>query len=295
MNIPTTLYTTLLAAPLPVLVLPAQAHEEIQWQNIVIAAPEHLADTATALAEQLRPLTEGDVSIAHNNSPLPQDCTRIELSERKGPAFAYVVWPAQEHYCIRLILSSSENKQNILQRFINGLRPAVHNGKFAPVDKDVLRESLMDAVRPQLINWDTIVISGAMIYEETEAAIADWFRRNTCATVHVHCDHIGDFQALDYGASYILLQLDLWEEDAGLSITRGPLVPTLHIKCSFPGEAPLIFDAAASAALTEEALHHLEQLRALMKDGKLPPIRVEELQEALNRKIESGAFSTPSQ
>lgn len=110
------LLPTLLAAPLTSLVLPAQAQDMVQWQNIVISAPENLEDTATALAELLIPLTEGNVSFSCNNRPISPDCTRIELSERLGPAFAYVAWPEQEYSCIRLILCSSEQKLHNMDR-----------------------------------------------------------------------------------------------------------------------------------------------------------------------------------
>ncbi len=271
------LLPTLLAAPLTSLVLPAQAQDMVQWQNIVISAPENLEDTATALAELLIPLTEGNVSFACNNSPISSDCTRIELSERLGPAFAYVAWPEQEYSCIRLILCSSEDKQHILQRFMNGLQPAIQRGKLAPIGKGELRESLMAAVRPQRINWDNIVVANNEIF------LAEWFRQNTLANVHVHGGYIDSFEAPDYGAEYLVVQLDAYDDKDDLSITQGNILPTLTIQCAIPSDESesWVYAGGHTHQIQNEALRQLERLRPLIHHGHIPPMTVQELQQYL--------------
>ena len=283
---PTTLPTALFCL-LPALIAPAQAAEQaITWQNIGVYSPAEYREDAMQLILKLRPYTEGkilwyDSNTQAKNSKKAQG-TVIELQLTDEPTHAYC-FENRVVVCINRETAKT-NKAETLDKFAAALLQCVKNGKLAPVQHRELRKLLISTYQQEIIDWKHIVLIGDNAPELKELLL-----RYTDAKIdyrEMRKEFIADYRGL--GDHYVELHLEFgyhrWhkEEMQAFHFGGSRTVPRITITYvpqykELPTEEER---RAAIQAKREAAVRRFEEvLQPLLRNGKLAPISVSELQK----------------
>ncbi len=245
-------------------------YEPLRWQKLTISTPPELAATAAILAERLRPITSGVVQVADKAT----DGMEIRLSAHRAPAQATAI--AKDN-CILLCINPEEDIPTNLAGFLKALQE-ISQEEQAPlssVSEKRLNRHFHEACRTHIIDWQHIVLPA-----ELGEDVADWFRKHAGAKVDFYSSENTPLELTRHSLRVKLIhggrnkELNAWT-DMRVGTTH---IPTLTLAVAPPSNGA----ASDTEYLKATALQLLEWLRPLMKDGKLPPIPVEELQKHLN-------------
>lgn len=242
-------------------------YEPIMWDNVSISAPESMLGTAKALAEQLSPPTAGKVNVATEQPA--QGTTIIQLSIHQAPTQAKAIAGQNS---IQLCINHNDEADIAVEHFMQVLRQiaAEDGGMLHSVSEKRLNTAFHEAYRVHIIDWQHIAIP-----TEPGEEVADWFREHTNAIVELYDDDA----TINYTQHTLLVKVHK-ERNWSLMTVAADITPTLHLSIARKRKDSTLTDTEYRQAV---ALQLLEWLRPLMKDGKLPPVTVEELQQHLRK------------
>ena len=246
-------------------------YEPITWENITIVAPESLQTSGKTLTEQLRPLVAGTVGMI--SEPSAKATTIIHLNIHKAPTQAKAIAAKN---CIQLNINHQDNTSAAIDKFVKVLRKisAEDGGKLRSVSEKRLNADFHETYRIHTVDWQHIAIP-----EELGKEVEDRFRQYTDAEIELYNDNT----PINYTRHTLLVKMRYGGKGEGnwtLMTLAADIIPTLHLRIAKKRKDRALTDTQYRQAV---ALQLLEWLRPLMKDDKLPPITVEELQEHLRK------------
>ncbi|MBQ3217313.1 MAG: hypothetical protein IJB33_00395 [Akkermansia sp.] len=246
-------------------------YDAISWQEVTITAPPELAGTATRLAENLTSFIAGSVHLADKR----MSGTEIRLSTHQAPA---QVKASAKDKCIELKINPSDNEDTNLAPFLRALKEVTEEEKspLSSVSEARLNRHFHEACRTKIIDWQHVILP-----IELGEDVADWFRRH--ADARVEFDNLKN-ESIEYNRHSLKVRMIYGARNREMGAWTNMMVgsthiPTLTLTIAAKHKSPL----SDTAYCQTVALQLLEWLRPLMKDGKLPALRVEELQEHLNK------------
>lgn len=245
-------------------------YDAISWQEVTITAPPELEGTAARLAENLASIIAGSVRVNDKR----MSGTEIRLSTHLAPTQAKA---SAKDKCIELKINPADNEDTNLALFLRALKEITEEEKspLRSVSEGRLNRHFHKACRTESIDWQHVILP-AELGEE----VADWFRRHADACVEF--DSLNE--TIEYNRHSLKVRLIYGGRNSVMGTWTNMMVASTHIPT-----LTLTIAAKRKSTLSDTAyrqavaLQLLEWLRPLMKNGKLPPIRVEELQEHLNQ------------
>jgi hypothetical protein len=246
-------------------------YKPITWENVIIVAADSMQKSAQALTEQLRPIVTGSISMI--SEPSAEAATIIKLNIHKAPTQAKAI---AEQNCIQLNINYQESPSIAVECFINVLRQIAteDGGKIQSVSEKRLNTAFHESYRAHRIDWQHIVIPAELGDE-----VADWFGQHASAKVEFYDNNT----PINYTQHTLLVKMRYGAKGEGnwtLMTLAADIIPTLHLSIAKKRKDRALTDTQYRQAV---ALQLLEWLRPLMKDDKLQPITVEELQRHLHK------------
>lgn len=244
-------------------------YEQLPLQEVVIIAPPELATAAGELTKRLPNFIAGTV----RGGTEADTGTKIRLSTHRAPAQA--TCSAKER-CITLKLNPGNDIACNLSGFLQAFKEIKdeEQAQLSTVSERRLNRHFHEACRTHTIDWQHIALP-AELGEE----VAEWFRRHT----HAKVEFYKESTSVEYTRHSLKVTLRYGgkgEFNHTLMTARAGIVPELHLSIAYKDKNSPLSDTNYRRTT---ALQLLEWLSPLMKDGKLPPISVEELQHHIRK------------
>lgn len=283
MHSPTALAITLLLAAPAALSAPAQA-DTYTWQNITVLSTAENQEKAMQLIHRLSPFVNGEIKWA-DSAKAPQkttaESTKIELKVWDRPTAAYC-----RNGTVYLLINAETAKSSldsVYDKLEMALSACIQHGKLAPIEQASLWENLVETFRRDTIDWQHIVLIGSndeqirqMLQNMAPHAKIEYRRKNK--------DHIANYREL--GDNYVEIDLHYgykWETDKVQVYHFGatgtlPRIELTYVPRYAPDTPEEQKPKIAQRKKKEAIEQFFEMLQPLLINGKLPPIKVKDLQ-----------------